>query len=67
MLSRVKYSDFAVIMKRINSRLYGSKCKLLSSTRRVDLAQSVVAAMPTGSLQNPWIPRCIFDKIDATD
>jgi len=56
MLSRrVKYSDFAFIMERINNRLDGK-------AGRVTLAQSVVTstAMSSDSMQNLWIPQGIF-------
>jgi len=63
---RIKNAGFAYIMDRVNSRLDGWKTKLLSRAGRVTLAQSVVSALPTYSMQNLWIPEGVCNQIDAS-
>lgn len=53
-------------MDKINNRVAGWKGKLLSRARRVTLAKSIIAAIPTYTMQNLWLPDGICDSIDAT-
>lgn len=53
--------DFNFILERINSRLAGWKMELLNRA-----AQSVLSSMPIYTMQNLWVPKGIWDKIDST-
>lgn len=63
---RVKNSDFAFILDKINNRIAGWKGKLLSRAGRVTLAKSVIAAVPSYTMQNLWFSEGVCDKIDAS-
>lgn len=62
---RVKNSDFAYILDKMNSRLAGWKGKLLSRAGRVTLAKSVLSSMPIYSMQNLWIPDGMCKQMDS--
>lgn len=64
-VGRVKKSDFASIMDRINSKLAGWNMNLLSRVGRVTLAKSVLVTIPSYTMQNLWLPEGICDNIDA--
>jgi hypothetical protein len=62
---RVKNSNFSFILDRINTRLAGWKGKLLSRADRVTLARSISSSMLIYTMQNLWVPKGVWDKIDS--
>jgi hypothetical protein len=62
---RVKNSNFSFILDRINTRLAGWKGKLLSTADRVTLARSISSSMLIYTMQNLWVPKGVWDKIDS--
>lgn len=62
---RLRKSDFAFIVDKVNGRLAGWKEKLLNTAGRVTLAKSVVAAIPIYSMQHLWLPSSICDTLDS--
>ena len=57
---KVKKDDFAYIINNIILRLAGWKGKVLNRVGRVTIANLVVAAIPTYSMQNFAFSYCVF-------
>nr|KYP69523.1 Putative ribonuclease H protein At1g65750 family [Cajanus cajan] len=61
---RVLAGQFDFILNKVQQRLASWKGKLLNRPSRVTLANVVVAAFPTYSMQMQWVPQKFCDALD---
>jgi hypothetical protein len=61
---KVKKSDLNFMMESIQSKFATWKGWLLKKARKVTLAKSVLAAIPTYSMQQIWLPQSVCLGLD---
>lgn len=62
---RFKNRDFDFILDKIQRRLTGWKSKLFRRASKVNLAKSILEAIPSYTIQNVWIPEGFYERINA--
>nr|KYP57877.1 Putative ribonuclease H protein At1g65750 family [Cajanus cajan] len=61
---RVTSAHFDYIIDKVSQRLASWRGKLLNRAGRVTLVNSVVAAIPSYTMQFQWLPQTICDALD---
>nr|KYP72147.1 LINE-1 reverse transcriptase isogeny [Cajanus cajan] len=62
--TRVSRNSFQSVMNSINRRISSWKAKTLSFAGRLTLTKSVLAALPSYTMQTVFLPRQLCDEID---
>ncbi|XP_040372858.1 uncharacterized protein LOC112194030 [Rosa chinensis] len=62
--SRITKSTYASILDKVQNRLAGWKCKVLSLAGRLTLIHSVTATIPNYAMQTTRLPMYICDDLD---